>query len=102
MAAGNPAQFFFPPGAAMPYFQGGVAYYPQPAPAAPGDPATQQPVYQRELETLPLFKHLFATGSRCLSTSFLCRTLNTFYNDSLVANSLKYILEFLLYRVIQS
>ncbi|KAJ8957946.1 hypothetical protein NQ318_001945 [Aromia moschata] len=46
VAAGNPAQFFFPPGAAMPYFQGGVAYYPQPAPAPPGDPAAQQPVYQ--------------------------------------------------------
>ncbi|KAJ8911305.1 hypothetical protein NQ315_016999 [Exocentrus adspersus] len=46
VAAGNPAQFFFPPGAAMPYFQGGVAYYPQPAPGAPGDPSAQQPVYQ--------------------------------------------------------
>ncbi|CAH1970898.1 unnamed protein product [Acanthoscelides obtectus] len=43
VTAGNPAQFFFPPGATMPYFQGGVAYYPQPA---PGDPATQQPMYQ--------------------------------------------------------
>lgn len=32
----------------MPYFQGGMAYYPPPA-AAPGDPANQQPaVYQRK------------------------------------------------------
>ncbi|XP_074030209.1 uncharacterized protein [Leptinotarsa decemlineata] len=46
VAAGNPAHFFFPPGAAMPYFQGGVAYYPQPPPAAPGDPNAQQQVYQ--------------------------------------------------------
>ncbi|KAJ8981932.1 hypothetical protein NQ317_002103 [Molorchus minor] len=46
VAAGNPAQFFFPPGTAMPYFQGGVAYYPQPPQAALGDPAAQQPVYQ--------------------------------------------------------
>ncbi|XP_056633886.1 putative uncharacterized protein DDB_G0271606 isoform X2 [Diorhabda sublineata] len=46
VAAGNPAQFFFPPGAAMPYFQGGVAYYHQPASAAPGDPTVQPPVYQ--------------------------------------------------------
>ncbi|KAG5885341.1 hypothetical protein JTB14_014359 [Gonioctena quinquepunctata] len=47
VAAGNPAHFFFPPGAAVPYFQGGVAYYPQPAPAAPGDPNAQQQVYQQ-------------------------------------------------------
>ncbi|CAG9820533.1 unnamed protein product [Phaedon cochleariae] len=46
VAAGNPAPFFFPPGAAVPYFQGGVAYYPQPNPAAPGDMNGQQPVYQ--------------------------------------------------------
>lgn len=34
----------------MPFFQGGMAYYPQP-PAAPADPAAAQPaaaVYQRK------------------------------------------------------
>ncbi|XP_019869185.2 trithorax group protein osa isoform X2 [Aethina tumida] len=48
VAPGNPAQYFFSPGAAtVPYFQGGVAYYHQPAAAAPGDPGAQQPtVYQ--------------------------------------------------------
>lgn len=46
VAAGNAAQFFFPPGAPVPYFQGGVAYYPQPAPPAPGDPSAQTQVYQ--------------------------------------------------------
>ncbi|XP_072388206.1 uncharacterized protein [Diabrotica undecimpunctata] len=46
VAANNASQFFFPPGAAVPYFQSGVTYYTQPAPAAPGDPTPQQPVYQ--------------------------------------------------------
>lgn len=52
VAPGNPAQYFFSPGAAtVPYFQGGVAYYHQPAAAAPGDPGAQQPtVYQREYD----------------------------------------------------
>ncbi|GJQ85072.1 hypothetical protein Trydic_g3728 [Trypoxylus dichotomus] len=45
VAAGNPAQFYFQPGT-IPYFQGGVAYYPPPT-ATSGDPNTQQPpMYQ--------------------------------------------------------
>lgn len=59
----NPAQYFFQPGA-VPYFQGGVTYYPQPT-ATPGDPTTQQPaVYQRKLIQsfykiiLVIFSHL--------------------------------------------
>jgi len=44
VAQGSP-QYFFQPGA-MPFYQGGVAYYPQPT-AGPTDPNTQQPaVYQ--------------------------------------------------------
>lgn len=45
VTAGNAAQFFFPPGGPVPYFQGGVAYYPQPAPPTSGDPNAQAPVY---------------------------------------------------------
>jgi RNA recognition motif-containing protein len=46
VAPGNTAQYFFPPSAGVPYFQGGVTYYQQP-PAAPGDPNSQPTtVYQ--------------------------------------------------------
>ena len=48
VAPGNTAQYFFPPTAGVPYFQGGVTYYQQP-PAAPGDPNSQPTtVYQGE------------------------------------------------------
>lgn len=43
---GNPP-YFFQPGAVPFYHQSGVTYYP-PQPTAPGDPAAQQPVYQRK------------------------------------------------------
>ncbi|XP_044260211.1 transcription factor mef2A isoform X2 [Tribolium madens] len=45
VAPGNTAQYFFPPSAGVPYFQGGVTYYQQP-PTAPGDPNSQTTVYQ--------------------------------------------------------
>ncbi|RZC34206.1 atrophin-1 [Asbolus verrucosus] len=46
VAPGNTAQYFFPPSAGVPYFQGGVTYYQQP-PTAPGDPNSQPTtVYQ--------------------------------------------------------
>lgn len=78
VAAGNPAQFFFPPGAAMPYFQGGMAYYPQPTPAAPGDPTTQQPVYQRESHPI-----LYSVNQKIASMSFYL-TFFTFLKNLLV------------------
>lgn len=50
VAAGN-APYYFQPGATMPFFQGGVAYYPQP-PAPPADASAAQQaaatVYQRK------------------------------------------------------
>lgn len=70
VAAGNAAQFFFPPGAPVPYFQGGVAYYPQPAPPGPGDPNAQTPVYQSKF-----FPKLYCKNQRyfakiCYSSNY--------------------------------